>query len=124
MKYTEFKKDIEKRLREAALSLWAPGNAETQRYLDKILENERMVGDVLFQSSFPWEPGNKTFGECEDLISKGLLTKLDRISNKEFRFPKDRNPYKHQLQAWEFLLKEKSLLLLPQVLVQEKLNLS
>ena len=107
MKYTEFQKDIEKRLREAALSLWAPGNAEIQRYLDKILENERMVGDVLFQSSFPWEPGNKTFGECEDLISKGLLTKLDRISNEEFRFPKDRNPYKHQLQAWEFLLKEK-----------------
>ena len=57
MKYTEFQKDIEKRLREAALSLWAPGNAETQRYLDKILENERMVGDVLskFISVGTWE---------------------------------------------------------------------
>jgi ATP-dependent helicase YprA (DUF1998 family) len=107
MKYTEFQKDIEKRLREAALALWTPGNAETQRYLDKILEDERMVGDVLFQSSFPWEPANKTFGECEDIISKGLITKLDRISNEEFRFPKDRKPYKHQLQSWKFLLKDK-----------------
>lgn len=106
MNYTEFQTDIESRLREAALSLWAPGNFEIQNYLERILENEKLVGNVLFQSSFPWEPSNRTFGECEDLLSNDLITRLNKISNEEYRFPKERFPYKHQLQSWKFLLKD------------------
>ena len=106
MNYKEFQTDIERRLREAALSLWVPGNVEIQNYLEWILNKEKLVGDVLFQSSFPWQPSMRTFGECDDLLSKGLITKLDNISDQEYRFPKERNPYKHQLDSWKFLLKD------------------
>ena len=69
-------------------------------------KREKLVGDVLFQSSFPWEPSNRTFGECYDLLSKGLITKLDKISDQEYRFPKERSPYKHQIDSWKFLLED------------------
>ena len=104
MNFTEFHSDIEQRLKEAALALWSPGNLKVQSYLKTILENERLVSEVLFQGSYPWEPGNITFGECDDILGKDLIQALDSIKDEEYRFPKDRKPYKHQLTSWKHLL--------------------
>lgn len=100
--YTE----IQDRLTDSILSLWATGDAKFQNYLEELLCHENLLAEPVFQNTFPWTPATKTFGELTDLFDQNLIKKLDKIKG-EYEFPKDRNPYLHQIISWEKLLSEK-----------------
>lgn len=110
MNFLEFYTKIENRLLDAILSLWATGNLEMQQYLKYILKKEPIISDVVFQNTFPWEPSEKSFENLNYIFKKDFIEALDSVKDKEFQFPKDRIPYKHQIESWDALLnKNKSI---------------
>ncbi len=109
MNFQAFYQKTQQRLTDAILSLWATGDKEMQDYFRSLLEDERMpiMAEAIFQNTFPWEQGEQVFSETGDVFDGAFIEALDRITNQEFRFPKDRHPYKHQLKSWRMLLREK-----------------
>lgn len=106
MNFKEFYSRTENRLMDAILSLWAIGDKEMQDYFRYILTEEPIIADAIFQNTFPWQEGGKTFGETADVLNKELIKAFDKIKDPEYRFPKNRHPYAHQLKSWEALLKD------------------
>lgn len=107
MNFQEFYTKSESRLTDSILSLWATGDKKMQDYFKYLLSQEPIMAKVVFQSTFPWEQGNLNFGETDQIFQQDFIKALDVISDPEFRFPKSRKPYKHQLQSWRILLNEK-----------------
>jgi DEAD/DEAH box helicase domain-containing protein len=105
MNFKDFYFKTENRLTDAILSLWATGDKEMQDYFKFLISQEPIMADAVFQSTFPWEEGDKTFGEISDIFSQKFIDALDKIKDENFRFPKERKPYKHQLKSWKNLLK-------------------
>ena len=110
MNFKEFYNKTENRLTDAILSLWATGDKEMQDYFRFLLSQEPIIAEAIFQNTFPWQQGNLNFNESTSVFSKEFINALDKIKNEDFRFPKDRKPYKHQLKSWDMLLnKNKSI---------------
>ncbi len=107
MNFSEFYKNIEKRLFDSITSLWATGEKDTQEYFRAILNEERLLAEPVFQTTFPWESCDTTFGELNHLFGKSFIEALDKKSNGEYQFPKGRKPYKHQVESWKQLLHNK-----------------
>lgn len=104
MNFSKFHDKIKSRLKESILSLWATGDAEMQRYFDSILDKEGLFAEPVFQTSFPWEASDKLFAEMKGVFNETFIDALDGIKNIEYRFPKNRNPYKHQVESWDTLI--------------------
>lgn len=110
MNFTEFYYKTKNRLTDAILSLWATGDIEMQTYFKYLLEQEPILADVIFQNTFPWESADKVFSETDSIFDQNFIEALDKIKDEDFRFPKDRYPYKHQIESWDTLLnKNKSI---------------
>lgn len=107
MNFQEFYTKTENRLTDAILSLWATGDKEMQDYFKFLLSQEPIMADVVFQNMFPWEQDKLTFGQTTPIFQQKFISALDEIKNPEFQFPKERHPYKHQVQSWKTLLNEK-----------------
>lgn len=107
MNFYDFYNKVENRLTDSILSLWATGNKELQSYLRFLISKDPLLSDVVFQNTFPWTPDKLTFAETEGIFEKSFINSLDKISNSEFKFPKDRHPYQHQVQSWRELLDNK-----------------
>lgn len=106
MNFKDFYTKTENRLTDAILSLWATGDKEMQDYFKFLLIKEPVMADAVFQNTFPWEQGQLTFGETSTIFNQEFIDALDKIKDKEFRFPTERKPYKHQLKSWKMLLKK------------------
>jgi DEAD/DEAH box helicase domain-containing protein len=104
MNFQEFYTKSENRLTDAILSLWATGDKDMQDYFKYLLAQEPIMADVIFQGTFPWEQDKLTFGETTNVFQKEFINALDSIKDPEFQFPKDRHPYKHQVESWKKLL--------------------
>ena len=104
MNFKEFYTKSENRLTDSILSLWATGDKEMQDYFKNILSKEPIMSDPVFQATFPWEQASINFENTEDIFQSNFIKSLDKIKNPEFRFPKERHPYKHQLESWRMLL--------------------
>ena len=104
MKFKEFYNKSQNRLTDAILSLWATGDKEMQDYFKYLLSLEPIMAEAIFQNTFPWEQGEKTFEECTSVFQKDFINALDRIKDPDFQFPRNRYPYKHQIASWEGLL--------------------
>ncbi|CAL2085281.1 DEAD/DEAH box helicase [Tenacibaculum sp. 190524A02b] len=110
MNFRNFYNKTENRLTDAILSLWATGDKEMQDYFKFLLSQEPIMADAVFQNTFPWEQDKLTFGETSTVFQEEFINALSSIKNKDFQFPKDRHPYKHQLKSWKMLLnKNKSI---------------
>ncbi|WP_416440840.1 DEAD/DEAH box helicase [Leeuwenhoekiella sp. A16] len=110
MNFKNFYHKTENRLTDAILSLWATGDKEMQDYFKFLLSQEPIMADAVFQNTFPWEEAKLTFGQTSTVFQQEFIDALDAIKNKDFRFPKTRHPYKHQLESWKMLLnKNKSI---------------
>ncbi|WP_323027336.1 DEAD/DEAH box helicase [Gelidibacter japonicus] len=110
MNFEDFYRRTENRLTDAILSLWATGEKDMQDYFKFLLDKEPIMAEAVFQNTFPWEEGNLCFGETSAMFKEGFIQALDSIQEEEYRFPKDRKPYKHQLRSWDVLLnKNKSI---------------
>ncbi len=107
MNFKEFYQNTEKRLTDSILSLWATGDADTQKYLRHIFQEEKLLAEPVFQTTFPWETDNNNFGSLTSIFEKGFINALSKIKNEEFCFPKDRLPYKHQVESWNALINKK-----------------
>lgn len=106
MKFQALYSRISDRLKDFLLSLWATGDVAMQRTLLELFDREPLLAEPVFQNSFPWESATITFGQTNDIFNNQFISALDNLNN-EFRFPSDRNPYKHQIESWKTLLQEK-----------------
>lgn len=111
MNYLELYTGSRERLIDAMVNLWLRGKGKEQAYLRHILtDKEPIMADPVFQSIFPWENSEQTFGEHATELN--ILDKdfIDALSNEkveeEFQFPADRKPYKHQTTSWQAMLDE------------------
>jgi superfamily II DNA/RNA helicase len=104
MNFCQFYNKTERRLIDATTSLWATGDKEMQDYFKYILEKEPLLAEPVFQATFPWEDSDKRFDQATDVFLPEFIRALDGIKDEEFRFPKERHPYKHQLESWRSLL--------------------
>lgn len=111
MKFTSIYQNLEQRITDTILSLWATGDPAFQNYLLEIFRQEKLMAEPIFQNMFPWEPSTKTFEDLKDVFSSNFIKKLDSITNKDYRFPRDRNPYLHQEKSWLAALKDNKSLL-------------
>ncbi|MDZ4786859.1 MAG: DEAD/DEAH box helicase, partial [bacterium] len=82
-----------------------------QSYLRVIFEEEKLLAEPVFQNMFPWEPSIQKFKDFDSIFSSEFIQKLDSISNPEYRFPSDRNPYLHQVESWKSALIDKKSIL-------------
>lgn len=106
MNFQNFYEKTEQRLIDAILSLWATGDQEMQGYFKFLLKKDPIISEAIFQATFPWESTDITFGDTKDVFDPKFIDALSNIKNENFRFPKKRHPYKHQLESWCALLKE------------------
>lgn len=106
MKFRNFYHAAQSRIKDAATSLWATGDAEMQRYFSWLLEKEGLMSDPVFQTAFPWENSDKTFSETNEIFNDNFINALHQEKNGEYRFPKDRKVYKHQLESWNTLINQ------------------
>ena len=112
MNYKDFYTTAQKRLVDSMVSMWFKGKPKEQEYLRYLLtEEEPLIAEPVFQSIFPWEESRETFGEHSSKL--GILKpefvealSSDRVE-KEYRFPIDRHPYKHQTKSWKTMLSDK-----------------
>lgn len=110
MNFRNFYHKTENRLTDAILSLWATGDKEMQDYFKFLLTQEPIMADAVFQNTFPWEQDKLKFGETSTVFQEEFIKALSSIKDKDFQFPEDRHPYKHQLESWRMLLnKNKSI---------------
>ncbi|SFK77776.1 Helicase conserved C-terminal domain-containing protein [Porphyromonadaceae bacterium KH3CP3RA] len=107
MNFKEFYHKTETRLTDAILSLWATGDKKMQEYFKHLISEKTIIAETVFQATFPWEQAECRFDNLTDIFSQEFINALDSIKNTEFRFPKERYPYRHQLASWKKLLKEK-----------------
>lgn len=106
IKFSKVYNEIQDRLKDSILSLWATGDAQFQEYLSNLFEDEKLLAEPVFQNTFPWTSASETFGDLTNLFDNRFINNLDKIKG-EYEFPRNRNPYKHQIQSWNTLLKEK-----------------
>lgn len=107
MNFQEFYSKTENRLVDSILSLWATGDIEFQNYFRFLFENEPLLADVIFESTFPWEASDVEFKDLEPTFKESFIEALDKIKHPDYQFPKNRNPYLHQINSWKSLLNEK-----------------
>jgi len=110
MNYLQFYKNSQRRLSETLLSMWASGQESNQKYFKKLLEEEPLLAEPVFQATFPWMPSSLVFEQLTDVFDENFIKSLDQIEDPDYHFPKDRAPYLHQVDSWkELLLNQKSI---------------
>lgn len=112
MNYTEFYNNAKRRITEALLSMWAPGQENIQKYFRQVLEEEKILAEPVFQGTFPWQSHSQDFGSMakEGLLDQDFVEALNGVQEDDYRFPKDRKPYTHQVESWkELLINKKSI---------------
>lgn len=85
--FNKIYKEIQDRLKDSILSLWATGDAQFQNYLEELLNKEKLLAEPVFQNTFPWTPASETFGDLTHLFDSNLIKRLDKIKG-EYEFPK------------------------------------
>lgn len=95
MKFANIYQQTEENMRLALLSLWAPGGHPMRPTLERLLkcEEERLVQEPVFQSTFGWEPTN----------DKNWPSYLNGKVIKSLGIGEQFKPYKHQAESWKSL---------------------
>lgn len=120
MKYFEFYKKAQESLITAFNSMYAAGNQQAADYFKHLLtevEEEKILREPVFQTVFPWECTDKTFGDMDQLLGTSFV---DAVSTAQFKDPANpgvvepmgfggnkgraSKPFKHQITAWEAVL--------------------
>lgn len=109
MDYAKFYISAQKMLIDYMTSIWFRGKPKEQEYLRYILsEKEPLLAEPVFQSIFPWEESKENFDEHSSKLHVLTQSFVDAISSesikKDFRFPKERHPFKHQTKSWKMML--------------------
>lgn len=87
-------------------------NAPLRRHLMEVFsrpygDTGNFLADPTFEAVFSWAPGPVKMGDLAGkLLTSSLIDAMDKPADDvhgEYRFPKDRVPYAHQLAAWRVL---------------------
>jgi len=122
MKYSEFYKESQRELTSTFISMFAKGRpayADHLRWLFENEEKEKLVQKPVFQSVFPWRTYPLPMSCLNNLFGQDFIDALDRAQfqdpdpnvinapiETDTRFPRDRNPYQHQVESWEAVLRD------------------
>ena len=106
---------LDEKVREAALSALPFYSDPLRSHLlqsfsgDLTQEGHPFLANPAFEGSFAWKTAPTTMGELEgEILSHALVESMDRVGGEyvEYRFPRDRAPYRHQVEAWKILKEE------------------
>ncbi|MGC8530213.1 MAG: DEAD/DEAH box helicase [Leptospirillia bacterium] len=99
--------------RHAVMSGLSFRNRPLREHLDGLLcapltadSTTSLLGDPAFEATFGWKSTSQTLGNfAGSLLSATLVEAMDHVPShlSDYRFPKDRRPYTHQVEAWEAL---------------------
>lgn len=107
--------ELSTRAARATVSRLGFSNPELRAYLSELFsrgfgEPGSYLGDPVFEATFGWEPADQTMGSLSPAkLAPSLIAAMDKPMGSEasdYRFPRDIAPYKHQLEAWEWLTRE------------------
>ena len=107
--------ELSTRAARATVSRLGFSSPELRAYLSELFsrgfgEPGSFLGDPVFEATFGWEPADRTMVALSPaLLSPSLIGAMDKPMGSEasdYRFPRDIAPYKHQLEAWEWLTRE------------------
>lgn len=107
MNFRNFYQTASTRLKDAIISLWASGEADMQGYFSRLLDEEGLMAEPVIQTAFPWEAAPVTFEETTNIFDREFIAALDKAQNREYRFPANRHPYKHQVESWKAMLEKR-----------------
>lgn len=99
MKFANIYTQTEESMRLALLSLWTPGRHPMRPVIDKLLKDEPLLAEPVFQSTFSWEATHDD--EWRKHLNSDVIGKLGIGS--QFK------PYKHQAESWKALSEKKSI---------------
>ena len=99
MKFANIFNQTEENMRLALLSLWVPGSHPMRPVIDKLLKDEPLLAEPVFQSTFSWEATHDE--KWRNQLNSDVIKKLGIGS--QFK------PYKHQAESWKALHEKNSI---------------
>ncbi|MGE0810724.1 MAG: DEAD/DEAH box helicase [Immundisolibacter sp.] len=110
--FSELLPVLAERSKLAAISRLGFANVPLRRHLVEIFgrpygEQGSFLGDPTFEAVFGWQGAEPRMADLAGaLLTKELVQAMDNVPGElreDYRFPRDRQPYLHQLQAWQVL---------------------
>lgn len=118
--FTRLFNDLSQRSVEATLGVLGIKNPYLREHLKYMLSTElqegnRILGDPVFEATFPWEESNKTLEELgqENFLAQSLVESLNKkhviqdldnqIDLSSEALNKKIKPFKHQKKSWDIL---------------------
>lgn len=110
--FTHLLETLQNRSKEDVLGLLNIRNKALRTQLDVFFSEEygsenSLIGDPTFEATFSWQKSNKTMQDLsgtllEEELIHSMANPLKELK-AEYEFPSHRNPFLHQIEAWEIL---------------------
>lgn len=106
--------ELRRRSARAVLSILSPASDPLRRHLAELFERPAgepgsFLADPVIEATFGWKAAEQTMAELSGgLLDPRLVAAMDSVPAElaEYRFPRDRRPYAHQVESWEALRQE------------------
>lgn len=114
--FSELLPILAERSRFAATSWYRFSDEPLRRYVDEMFsrsfgEPGAFLADPAFEAVFGWKASDNTMDSLAgSLLSEKLVNAMDNPPDElanDYRFPRDRRPYRHQVDCWKILAGEK-----------------
>lgn len=109
LSYSTLTAEITQRVARAAVGQLSPAEEALAAHLLEVLtvgpgEPGGFLAPPVFESLFEWEKAQEKFGDL-DFISPDLQRAMNAPPQKlaDYRFPRERQPFLHQLETWRVL---------------------
>ena len=107
-------RDLVERSASSLLGVYGPRTDSLRAHLSKVLQEpagheQSFLADPVFEAIFDWETAEVTMSELakRDFLSERLVqamaTEAEEDRLKEYVFPRNRRPFRHQYAAWKHL---------------------
>ncbi|WP_168406035.1 DEAD/DEAH box helicase [Acinetobacter indicus] len=99
--------------KEATLSILGISHPELRNVLEQQMsqavgEDQSFLSSPVIEQMFAWKKGQPTLEDLGgELLHANVIDALDHKENGAYRFNRNYQPYVHQLQSWNALLKDK-----------------
>ncbi len=112
--FSSLARQLSTRSARAAISLIGTRSQPLREHLRGIFEQSAgqkgsFIADPVFESMFGWRLADKTMANLAgSLLHPDLIKAMDSPPRtlREYRFPSNRAPYRHQLEAWNALTRD------------------
>lgn len=113
LSYSKLANQLTSRATRAVLGLQGLRNQALRAYLATALDHEpgaegSFLADPVFEAIFGWQQADQTMGDLAgELLHPRLVQALENAHTQglaeDYRFPRRRHPYAHQLRSWQLL---------------------